>query len=398
MGDLMRRYWHPVGAVAEMDQSPTKPVRILGEDLVLYKDRSGTIGLIGRTCPHRRVDLSYGIPEENGLRCMYHGWLIDETGQCIEQPFEETVHPDGRFKEKVRIAGYSVQTLGGLIFAYLGPEPVPLLPQWDLFMTEHAWRDIGFTVLPCNWLQCQENSADPVHAEWLHGVYGWYLAQKNGEDVPPWRKAMMRPHQKIGFEVFANGVFKKRVVEGTTEDDDIWKIGHPWVFPNILRSTTGTTSTEFQYRVPIDDHNTLHVVYTRYQFPPEAIIPAQERVPYYEIPLYNHDGTLNVEVPLPQDFMAWVTQGPIADRMKERLGESDTGVIQLRRMLNEAMEIVAAGKDPMNVFRDPAENECIFMAQESVYYTKDRNQARMIHHGHQKYNPEIDGIISMFPS
>ena len=106
MGELMRRYWHPIAAAAELIDRPTKAVRLLGEDLVLYKDRSGTLGLIDRFCPHRRVDLSYGIPEEHGLRCMYHGWMMDETGQCIEQPFEETVHPDGRFKEKVKVAGY----------------------------------------------------------------------------------------------------------------------------------------------------------------------------------------------------------------------------------------------------------------------------------------------------
>ena len=108
-GELMRRYWHPIAAAAELIERPTKSVRILGEDLVLYKDKSGTLGLIDRFCPHRRVDLSYGIPEEHGLRCMYHGWMMDETGQCIEQPFEETVHPDGRFKEKVKIAGYPVR-------------------------------------------------------------------------------------------------------------------------------------------------------------------------------------------------------------------------------------------------------------------------------------------------
>ncbi len=397
MGELLRRYWHPIAASAELEEKPTKVVRLLGEDLVLYKNKSGEIGLIDRFCPHRRVDLSYGIPEYEGLRCMYHGWMFNSHGQCIEQPFEETVRPDGRFKEKVTVAAYPVEELGGLLFAYLGPNPAPLVPRWDLFVTEHAWRDIGFTVLPCNWVQCQENSTDPVHAEWLHGVYGLYLAKQTGAEVPPWRVAMARPHQKIGFEKFAHGVFKKRVVEGTTEEDDIWKIGHPWVFPNILRSTTGTTSTEFQIRVPIDDHNTLHVVYTRYQFPKETEVPTQKKVPYYEIPLYI-DGKLNLEVPLPQDFMAWVTQGPITDRTIEKLGESDVGVIQFRQMLFEAMAIVGNGGDPMNVIRDPKENECIMMAQENIYYSPDRNQARMIYHGHQKYNPKIDEIISMFPN
>ena len=84
MGVLMRRYWHPIAASVELDERPTKEVRLLGEDLVLYKDRSGAFGLIDRVCAHRRVNLAYGIPEEHGLRCMYHGWLYDETGQCIE--------------------------------------------------------------------------------------------------------------------------------------------------------------------------------------------------------------------------------------------------------------------------------------------------------------------------
>ena len=223
MGELFRRYWHPIAATAELDDHPTKDVRILGEDLVLYKDKSGTLGLIERFCPHRRVDLSYGIPEEHGLRCMYHGWMMDETGQCVEQPFEETVHPDGRFKEKVKVAGYPVQSYGGLVFAYLGPAPAPLLPHWETFEWEGGWSDIGIVELPCNWLQCMENSMDPVHLEWLHGYWGVRQQQDKAvrmglaeADTFP---TVPRKHQKIGFDVFDYGLIKRRVVEGTTEED-----------------------------------------------------------------------------------------------------------------------------------------------------------------------------------
>mgnify|MGYP001189688846 CR=1 FL=1 len=180
MGELMRRYWQPVAITSELKSRRAMPVRILGEDLVLYEDRSGTYGLIGRFCPHRRVDLSYGIPEEHGLRCMYHGWMMNETGQCIEQPFEETVHPDGRFKEKVRVDAYPVQELGGLMWAYLGPQPVPLLPRWDLLVWDNVLRDIGTTMLPCNWLQCMENSLDPVHTEWLHVYQTNHVLEREG--------------------------------------------------------------------------------------------------------------------------------------------------------------------------------------------------------------------------
>ena len=126
MGDLMRRYWHPVAASIELKENPTRAVRLLGEDLVLYKDRSGILRLIQESCPHRRVNMLYGIPEQHGLRCPYHGWLFDETGSCLEMPAEA---PDSTFKDRVQALSYPVEELGGLIFAYLGPQPVPLLPR-----------------------------------------------------------------------------------------------------------------------------------------------------------------------------------------------------------------------------------------------------------------------------
>ena len=106
MGELLRRYWMPIAAVAELDDKATKPVRLLGEDLVLYKDQAGTYGLVDRHCPHRRADLSYGWVEDCGLRCNYHGWVWDHTGKCLEQPFEEIAHPEARFKDRVRIKAY----------------------------------------------------------------------------------------------------------------------------------------------------------------------------------------------------------------------------------------------------------------------------------------------------
>ena len=133
MGELMRRYWHPVAAVSQLNERHTKKVRLLGEDLILYKDRSGDYGLIEPHCAHRRMNMIYGIPEEHGLRCPYHGWLYDATGQCIEQPYEETEDPDARFKDKIRMRAYPVEQKAGLLFAYLGPAPAPLVPNWDVY-------------------------------------------------------------------------------------------------------------------------------------------------------------------------------------------------------------------------------------------------------------------------
>ncbi len=358
MGELMRRYWQPVAVTSELNTRPTRPVRILGEDLVLYRDRSGTLGLIDRFCPHRRVDLSYGIPEEHGLRCMYHGWMMDETGQCIEQPFEETVHPDGRFKEKVKVTAYPAQELGGLVWGYLGPEPAPLLPRWDLLAWDNVLRDIGTTVLPCNWLQCMENSLDPVHTEWLHVYLTSAVLEREGAIADRSEIARLA-HQKIGFDRYANGLVKKRVVEGTTEDDPEWTVGHPIIFPNWLGGTTG-----FQMRVPIDDTHTWHILYNVY-VPPEGVeLEPQEEIPGYDVPYVDEEGRAAVNFVIGQDTMAWWTQGPIAKRHLEKLGQSDVGIIMYRKLLEEQMRLVEDGLDPMNTFRDPAENEIIFTFDE----------------------------------
>lgn len=168
MGELMRRYWQPVAAVGQLDEHPTRPVRIMGEDLVLYRDAHGRYGLLDRHCAHRRADLCYGIVEDRGLRCHYHGWLFDGTGRCLEQPFEEIARPEARFKDKVELTAYPVEAKAGLLWAYLGPLPAPLIPDWDLYH-QRGYKQIVFAEIPCNWFQGQENSIDPIHFEWLHG-------------------------------------------------------------------------------------------------------------------------------------------------------------------------------------------------------------------------------------
>ncbi len=177
MGELMRRYWHPIAAAGELVKNPTKAVRLLGEDLVLYRNRSGTIGLIEASCAHRRGNLLFGIPEDEGLRCPYHGWLYDETGQCIETPAEAE---DSTFATRVKLKAYPVEELGGLIFAYMGPDPRPLLPRYYPFVEPGMTRSIGWAVVPCNWLQVMENSLDPMHGEFLHRYFSNYVLERLG--------------------------------------------------------------------------------------------------------------------------------------------------------------------------------------------------------------------------
>jgi len=361
MGELMRRYWHPIAATAEIDDNPfrTKAVRILGEDLALFRDRSGKLGLIDRLCAHRRADLTYGVAEEHGLRCQYHGWMYDGTGQCIEQPFEETVRPEARFKDRIKMNGYRVEELGGLIFAYLGPEPAPMLPHWGPLVWGNTVRDIAITELPCNWLQCQENSLDPVHVEWLHNYFWNYLkAVKSDGSALSDGLRNVRKHQKIGFDLFDYGIIKRRVLEGFTEEDDDWKEGHPILFPNILLVGSQFSAT-LQFRVPVDDSHCYHVSHYTFRAAPGAEVPRQERVPYRYVPLNDDRNRYIMDYVFNQDYSVWVGQGPIARRDLEKLGESDRGIIMFRQLLEQEMEAVARGDDPMNTFRDPAANVCI---------------------------------------
>ena len=394
MGVLLRRYWHPVAAAAELAQEPTRAVRLLGEDLVLYRDRSGTLGLIQEACAHRRVNMLYGIPEEHGLRCPYHGWLYDETGRCLEMPAEA---PDSTFKDRVEVAAYPVQEMGGLVFAYLGPSPAPLLPRWDLLVMENVHRHIGFSVVPCNWLQTMENSLDPVHLEHLHGTYFQYQLEREtggnlSDDQRMFIGSFKRHHVKIGFEVFEHGIIKRRVLEGETEESEGWRVGHPILFPNILRLGGGLL--EFQFRVPMDDTHTKNFWYACFDPGPGAVLPRQDSVPFHEVPHTSADGRLVTNYVDGQDMMVWAAAGEVSDRTQERLGVSDQGVILYRRLLKEQMEVALDGGDPMNVLRDPAQNESIAIAQEESFYTRTRHKSNPVSHSQAAwYGPVVDEIV-----
>ena len=354
MGELLRRYWHPITTSFEFEQEPVLPVQLLGENLVLFRTDIGEMGLISERCPHRGASLAYGIPEDDGLACAYHGWKFDTEGRCIDQPAEPE---ESTFANRVRIAGYPVQELGGLVWTYLGPEPAPLLPRYDLFVREDMDRDIGITRLPCNWLQMMENSMDPVHLEFLHGKLTNYVLKRQGK--PPAAKILK--HERIAFDVFEYGIMKRRLLEGQSEDTDDWQVGHPILFPNYL-AVGEADSPGFQIRVPMDDTHTLHYWYNAKV---RALGQApQDRIPVWENPYRHENGRLIVETVNGQDMMAWLTQGPVSERTTERLGTSDKGVILYRSLLLEQMEKVERGEDPMAVVRDPAKNQIIEVPRE----------------------------------
>jgi len=369
MGDLQRRYWHPIAALEEMTDRWTKRVRLLGEDLVLFKDRTGKLGLIGEFCPHRRASLAYGIPQNDGIRCAYHGWKFDGTGRCLEQPNEPE---NSSFKDKVATAGYPVEELGGMIFAYLGPQPAPLLPRWDGFVGEGVIRMVGCTPVACNWLQIMENSLDPVHTEWLHGKLQEFVEEKQGNTY-----TISRRHLKIDFAEFEYGVYKRRLLEGSSEDSDDWKVGHPVLFPNILAVGSGGGALwkfhAYQMRVPVDDEHSKHYWYHAYEAPDGVDVPRHllERVPFYDIPTRDASGEYMLDIIDVQDVMAWETQGPIAKRELEKLGTTDTGVILFRNLIKRELAKVARGEDPMGTIRDPAKNV-------RIEFPLERNKAHFL--------------------
>ena len=345
MGELLRRYWWPVGFTQQVTTKPV-PVRILCEDLVLFRDPSGKLGLIDRYCAHRRASLEFGRVEEHGIRCCYHGWKYDHAGQCIDTPLEPET---SKLKDGVKLKGYDVEEAGGLVFAYLGPEPVPLLPRWDVVTRPDLDRGVQIHMLPCNWLQCMDNSADPVHFEYLHAALGNYTLKKQGK--PPAMK--FTRHLKIGFDRFKYGLMKRRLLEGESEDSTDWTIGHPLLFPNILAQGAKDSPT-LQFRTPVDDTHTLHFGYrTRVRAPGAA--PKPFTVVHED--LFDANGKVVPNNIPQQDMLAWVSQGPISDRANEHLAASDSGITLYRRMLNEALDAVARGEDPIGVVRDRAENE-----------------------------------------
>lgn len=343
MGALLRRYWHPVAAVLELDEKPTKPVRIMGEDLVLFRDRSGSYGLIGRHCPHRGADLSHGFVEERGLRCNYHGWLFGEDGSCLAQPFEDRMDPRCSYRSKVRATAYKVAAKAGMLWAYLGPDPAPCVPDWELFNWPDGFAQVAFAVIPCNWLQCQENSIDPVHFEWMHA--NWKIRLEGGEG--PYSPT----HKRLAFDEFDHGFVYRRIREDTDEQDPLWTDGRVCLLPNAFY-----LGSHCEWRVPIDDENTLSVAYSFRRVPSDRGPYVQEQIPYWYGPTHDDAGEWIVSHVMNQDFLAWAGQGRITDRTRENLGRSDAGIAKLRNRLLADARAVAAGHDPKGLIRDPARN------------------------------------------
>lgn len=395
-GNMMRRYWQPFAAASELGDRWTRRVRLLGEDLVLFRDRKGRRGLIGEACPHRRASLGYGIPTDGGIRCPYHGWEFGHEGQCLSQPNEPE---QSSFRHKVKTAAYPVEEMGGMLWTYMGPaESRPLLPRIDGFVADGCVRMLGKTVIPANWLQIMENSLDPIHTEWLHGHTYEFVKEQQGNAH---KVAISARHEKIAFREFVHGITKHRLLAGHSEDSDDWKIGHPVVFPNILSVGNGDETSRyyaFQIRVPADDTHTLHLWYTAY-VPPKGSKLREElfdKVYVYEVPYLDKNGEYIMDNIDGQDMMAWITQGAIADRTLENLGASDNGIALYRRVLRREIKKVEEGLDPMFTFRDATSNQRIDLPNERKKHHNSDGARSWIMRTHAAYSPIAEDVIRMY--
>lgn len=377
-GNLMRRYWQPVALVEELPTSGAPlPVRVMSEDLVLFRDDSGELGLLGLHCSHRRADLSYGRVENGGLRCLYHGWLFDRHGRCLEQPCEP---PGKRFCDKVRHPAYPCQERAGIIFAYLGPGEPPLLPAYEPLMAPADHVLVTKIFHECNYFQANEGNLDPSHVSYLH-------RQAN---VPPNLKrpvqgttgklplalyeADMAPEIEAEETDYGVRIFSTR----TTEEGRIFFRVTNFILPNkaTIPGPMSGDGYNLYWHVPIDDthHWRYDIVFRRSAPMEEKDIQRNQEIldelgPDYR-PLRNKANRylqdresmktwsfsgmgriFNV-----QDTAIVEGSGAIVDRTKEFLGPSDRAIIAARRQLLRAIRDLESGREPPHVARCEQKN------------------------------------------
>ncbi len=374
-GDLMRRYWQPAALTEELPAggAPRK-VKLLSEELVLFRDDRGRPGLLGIHCSHRGTDLSYGRVEDGGLRCLYHGWLYDICGKILEQPGEPGC---GARRDEICHLAYPCQETGGVIFAYLGPGEPPLLPNYEFLAVPEEYRTVTKILLHCNYLQSNEGNYDPVHLSFLH--------QSLAEGDIPRRRVVQGSNASDNALLGKDGAptieveltdFGLRVytIRSAASDKCYLRITN-FLFPNAgaFGGSTIGEGYSVHWHVPIDD--TSHWKYI-FMFSRERPL-SEELRNWSRIELtsdytltrnaanrYQQDREsmktktftgmgLNFQA---HDVFATESQGPAEDRTAEHLVSSDKAIVAGRKLLLGAIKDVQEGRDPRNVVRDPKLN------------------------------------------
>ncbi len=335
-GEYLRRFWQPVAFARDLGDRPRR-VRILGEDLVVFRDRGGRTGLLHLHCAHRGTSLEFGIPVEQGIRCCYHGWIFDVDGRCLATPGEP---PGSRLRERAWQGAYPTREFSGLVFAYLGPpEHRPAFPVYDSYAVPgHTLMPAASFEMPCNWLQVKDNSMDPVHTAFLHALSSGYQFTEAFGAVPEmdWRLT------EAGMIYIAT----RRI------GDLVWVRVCDYMPPNVHQFTreieearapkAASRPVIIRWAVPNDDTHTTN--FELAQVDPAWGLSAEEVArpgfgqsgdrPYAERQRH------------PADFDAQSSQRPIAVHALERLGSTDRGVVMLRRIVRDGIRAVARGQAP----------------------------------------------------
>ncbi|MGA2129516.1 MAG: Rieske 2Fe-2S domain-containing protein, partial [Xanthobacteraceae bacterium] len=273
-GALMRHYWQPAALLDELDgPRPVVPVRLLGEDFVLFRDGDGRHGLLDRDCPHRGADLAFGRLEDGGLRCAFHGWLFDTAGRCLQTPAE----PEGStLCRGIRQRAFPVVERSGILFAYLGPGEPPAFPQFDCFAAPPAYTFAFKGLIECNWLQALEVGIDPAHASFLHRFFededpaSGYGRQFRGasadSDMPMTR--VLRDYDRPAIEVEQTDYGLRIIAVRRIDDERSHVRVTNQVFPHGFVIPMSTAMTITQWHVPVDDETCYwYAIFTSFAEP-----------------------------------------------------------------------------------------------------------------------------------
>jgi len=343
-GEYLRCYWHPVALTSEVSETP-KEIRILGEDLVIFKTTMGNIGLVHKACPHRRASMVYGKTEDKGIRCCYHGWLFSPNGEILETPGED---PDSKSATKIRetfkLGAYPVIEFNGLVFSYLGPmDKIPEFPQYDAFEipgnTSSPYR-INYN---CNWIQVLDAIMDPVHTSFLHGQSSGIQFSEGFAEVGE-IEFYERGIQYLGCNT-------RRI------DDNVWIRVNELILPNFTQAgaafaADGTKSKYFgrssftRWVVPVDDHHCVALAWANFGERGDPIEynnqEGFEKIEAGEIA----NRTLLEQQKSPGDAEAVEGMGSISTHKGEHLMPTDQGVMIYRRRIRKLSKDLEEGKDP----------------------------------------------------
>lgn len=368
-GALLRRYWQPAALSEELEgDRPIKAIRLLGQNVVLFRDEKGTLGLIDRDCPHRGADLAFGRIEDGGLRCLFHGWLFTTDGECIETPAEPV---GSTLCERVRQRSYPVRERNGIIFAYLGEGEPPAFPALDCFVAPdtHVFAFKGY--LNCNWLQALEVGVDPAHASFLHrffededtsGAYGRQFRGASADSDMPMTR-VLRDFSRPKIEIETTDIGFRIIALRDLGDERTHVRVTNLLFPQAFVIPMSQEMTITQWHVPIDDTSCYwYALFTSFTAPVDKVQMRRQRLQLYTLPDYKprlgqandygfntreqQDRTytgMGEDINL-HDQWAVESQGLIQDRTREHLGQSDKGVVAYRKILLANIRQVMRGE------------------------------------------------------